>query len=295
MTQANSNPDMYINNMSKGLKMVGRGDEQNRKGTAITAVALVLYAKAMKESADPEQYNMLMRNVAGIHANAKDQPDTFANSWNYWRSIFGGEIKFDLAGTKEEEDVTERRELNAPRQSHVRTLRTATSIAYALDAAKIDWNDVRELPKNNDSFAITQSAALLLWPKKDKTIGKQALGVMVDTFGSFNFKSLKSIGDEALVSAKVKKPARVAPTKAKPVRDVVEETGNAVENADPKAFDKVTRLKSFEALVKLIDALNDKSVEGRLHDPSIAPFRAYVEKRINEEIASNGDALRKVA
>lgn len=287
MSISNANPDMYINNMSKGLKMVGRGDEQSRKGQAIVTVAMVLYAKAMRESADPSAYNMLIRNVAGIHVNAKDQPETFANAWNYWRSIFNHEIKFDLADTKEEEDVTERRELNAPRQSHVRTLRTATSVTFALDHAKLDWNDVRELPKNNDTFALTQGAALLVWPKKDKTIGKAALGVMVDTFGSFNFKSLKSLGDEALIAAKVKKPARTATTKARPVRDVVEAMGNDVENADAKAFDKTTRLKSFEALIKLIDALNDKSVEGRLFDPSIAPFRAYVEKRIVEETVAN--------
>ena len=273
--------------MAKGINDAARGDTLGRKGLATATTALILILK--ERSTDSDAYADMIRHVAGIHVNAKEAPEAFAASWAFWANAFNSDVKFDLADTKEEEDLTERREVNAPRQSRVRTLRFATSVAYAFHAANVTWANVSPT-KINDMLVVDVENAIKLIPEKEPTFLKSPLNqIIVDTFGKSNltFKHLRPVRDEALIRANVKKPAKLAPTKAKPVRDVVTEMGDVVENADSKAFDKVTKLAAFNALIKLVDALNDKNVSGRLPNSVVAPFREAVIAAIeNEEKAA---------
>jgi hypothetical protein len=151
-----------------------------------------------------------------------------------------------------------------------------------LHSVGIDWSNVTGT-KHTDMFSMSDDNMKRLFPKKEKTIDKSPYKMLViDTFGTFTFKAIRAVGDDALIKAKIKKAPPTPAQRAVPVRDIVAKMGDVVENADSKAFDNATRLASFSALIKLIDALNDTNVNGHLDSKIVAPFREHVATKMEE-------------
>lgn len=286
MMTSNVNP--FVTALAKGINKATRGTVDQKQGVAMASVAIVLMAQ--ERHSDNVSYETFMRHCGGIHANAKEQPEAFKASWDYWTDLLSSErdgrdsIRFNPL-TKDEAkdlDVADKREENDPIAARTRTLRFATSVAYALHSIGVDWSNVTST-KHLDMFSMSDDNMLKLFPKKEKTIAKSPYKMLVvDTFGTFTFKAVRAVGDDALVKARIKKAAPTPANRAVPVRDIVAKMGDTVENADPKAFDNATKLASFSALIKLIDALNDSNVAGHLDSKRVAPFREYIAEEMEK-------------
>lgn len=271
---ANTNTSPFVKALANGINKAAKGTADQKKGVAMASVAIVLMMQERHN--DAASYEQFVRHCGGIHVNAKESPEAFKASWEFWSELVGERFHPLTKDETKDMDVSDKREDSDPIAARTRTLRFATSVAYALHSVGVDWSNVTST-KHLDMFSMSDDNMLRLFPKKEKTINKSPYKMLVvDTFGTFTFKAVRAVGDDALIKAKIKKAPPTQQTRAVPVRDIVAKMGDTVENADPKAFDATTRLASFSALIKLIDALNDTNVSGHLDSKRVAPFREYV-------------------
>jgi hypothetical protein len=278
MTTSNQSP--FAKALANGINKATRGTVDQKRGVAMASVAVVLMLQ--EAHGDDVRYQQLVTNCAGIHVNAKEQPAVFKAAWEFWSELVGERFNPLTKDDTKDMDVSDKREAGDPIAARTRTLRFATSVAYALHSVGVDWSNVTGT-KHLDMFSVSDDNMLRLFPKKEKSIAKSPYKMLVvDTFGAFNFKAVRGVGDDALIRDKVKKAAPAATTRAVPVRDIVKTMGDVVENADSKAFDNTTRLAAFSALIKLVDALNDASVNGHLDSAIVAPFREHVANKYAE-------------
>lgn len=251
------NENVNVSNLARGLLMTGKGEQAKRQGNALSCVALVMM---LKEAQDTPNVEPMLRHMQGVHVNAKQQPETFEAAWNYWKDLLSSAKQvptFDLKSAKEEEDLSDRREVNTAIGQSVRTLRDACALAFAFHSAHVDWDKVVSVKGDATVIAINQDNALRLFgTKKEKTIAKMHLGIVIDTYGSFSFKALVAEGNARLIAAGTKTAPKRPEEKRTPVRDAVANTRKAIEDADRKALmdDKLVLL---ELLVTIIDRVND--------------------------------------
>lgn len=295
--------------LARGLVKATSGNRDMRDGAARASVALIQIMCAAAQSDDKTEYQTLCHHIAGVHANAKEQPEAFAASWLFWNDRFSFVSEkerpdFKALSAEDEEDVSDRREGNDNVNTAKRVLRFACSIAYAFVQSNVSWDKehIRFYPKQPDKIAVSQDNALSLFgDKKEKAISKLLLGVMIDTYGPFNFKALAELGNAALVQAGVRKAPRKASEKITPIRDMATNVRTVLESADTKSLDKATRLTLHELLITIVDRLNDvdlgdgyipTSVTASARDAAEA-FILKVNSEKEQKIAELSAAIKK--
>lgn len=255
--QVDTNMDANIASLAKGLLMTGTGEAAKREGRALSCASLVLM---LKENVGSPNVDVMLRYMQGIHVNGKNEPEVFDAAWSYWKDLLSAAKKvpeFTAKTAKELEDLSDRREENTKVGQAVRTLRDACAVAYAFHVAHVNWEKVLSVKGDAAVIAIDQDNAMRLFgTKKEKTIAKMHLGIVVDTYGQFNWNALISEGNERLIAAKVKAAPRRPEEKRTPVRDVVTATTKAIEDADIKSL-KDDKLALLALLVTIIDRVND--------------------------------------
>lgn len=278
--------------LSSGLYDAARGDGLVRDGTAKAIVAIASMLQAAHDDADT--FNQIVRNVGGVHVNAKEQPEAFKASWEWWKeqiATYGKkdvrfntvEMTADEAAANKEASTEVKRETNAPKQSAVRTLRIACSAAYALATTNIVWANVT-FAKSNDAMFLLNSDMLRLFPKSEKTIKANKRNDMeISTFTTPNFKALVSLGNDALVKAKIKKAPNEKPVSNATFLTTLQNAYKSIEKADAKALNNSdARLQMYSLLVACIDMVNSAEL-GTLRVPNsdVVVLRGALEKMIN--------------
>lgn len=282
--RSNDPTTVFYSKLAKGLNTAKRGNMDVRKGGALSCIALLSLLQSVRE--DKSEFDLLCVNIAGVHAHAKENAEVFNNAWAFWKDRFGmlpDKEQPDLTQltAEDEEDLSDRRSENDAVRASVRTLRFACSVAYAMIANNINWAE-QHLRFWPDKLALDQDNALRVFGTgKEKAIAKLPLGVMVDTFGAFNFKMCADVGNDALVKAGVRKPPRKPEEKRVPVRDVASGARKVIEDADSKSIDKSTRLALHGLLIAIIDRLNDVDMGDSYIPTSVSKnVRDFSEKKI---------------
>src|SRR5882672_3476666 len=110
MTTSNVSP--FVKTLTRGINMAAKGTTQQKEGTAIASVAIVLLLQERHN--DSESYDQLVKHCAGVHVNAKEQPAVFKASWEFWSELISERFAPLTKDESKDMDVSDRREENDP-------------------------------------------------------------------------------------------------------------------------------------------------------------------------------------
>lgn len=212
-----------------------------------------------------------------IFADPKSHQTEYAGAWQYFNNLLDMPARMTA---DQEPDRAERDRHNNKVSAGAQFVRYLCQVIVAVDKSNT-WGEF-SAGKGQGILKLTIPGAMALFPKRNTSLGKSEFNYVVVTHraGEYRMSTIADAGGAILLSEGVK---RAGNTRAAPVRDVVEQAGNTVENADAKAFDATTRKATLSALVKMIDAMNDSNVTNHLDSKIVAPFRAHVVELFERE------------
>lgn len=293
-TQSNIDPRrVHFVTLAKGIQDIGDAVILNDRGRGRIAVSMVMAAKAV--SSDADLYGAFINACKGVHADAKEAKNIYANGWAFFRDNIG-DVRAD-AGIKKPEAVTldkmmadDTKDMDSGMRAYSNKLTGArqtallfgAAIVVQFDACGVDWNNVMEGPHNTVTVDKVNALRLFEHAKLDKTINGwiMALFPISATIGKFRFGTLADLGVNELRKQNIKPtPVQRKTADTAAMRDRLTLIASDLDKADAKTYDAMPNDNvALKAFIGIANALNDGSLKGvRFNKNAYTIIEAIVE------------------